>query len=43
MGTYQGLELKMVQSEGLDYTSILSGKWRRYFSWRNFGIFLKLY
>ncbi len=36
VGTYQGLELKMVQAEGLDYASILSGKWRRYFSWRNF-------
>jgi len=42
VGTYQGLELKMVQSEGLDYTSILSGKWRRYFSWRNFWDIFKI-
>lgn len=44
VGTYSGLEVEMVKREGLVYKPILSGKWRRYFSFRNiidvFKVFL---
>jgi UDP-N-acetylglucosamine--N-acetylmuramyl-(pentapeptide) pyrophosphoryl-undecaprenol N-acetylglucosamine transferase len=36
VGTYKGLEKKMVEKVNLRYRAILSGKWRRYFSLKNF-------
>lgn len=46
VGTYDGVEKNMVAKEGIFYKAILSGKWRRYFSFLNildiFKIFLAL-
>jgi UDP-N-acetylglucosamine--N-acetylmuramyl-(pentapeptide) pyrophosphoryl-undecaprenol N-acetylglucosamine transferase len=42
VGTYSGLEVKMVKEEGIIYRPILSGKWRRYFSFENFIDFFKI-
>ena len=36
IGTAFGLEKEIVAREGITYFSIASGKYRRYFSWRNF-------
>ncbi len=35
IGTYSGLEKGIIKKEGLAYSAILSGKWRRYFSFKN--------
>lgn len=41
LGTHRGPERGLVVAEGLEFRSMLSGKWRRYFSWLNFlDIFL---
>lgn len=44
VGTHKGIEKLMVDKEGIPYKAILSGKWRRYFSFLNiidiFKIFL---
>ena len=41
VGTYKGIERVMVEKVNLRYKAILSGKWRRYFSFKNFlDIFL---
>lgn len=37
IGTYDGMEKKLVEDAGLDYEGISSGKLRRYFSWKNFS------
>lgn len=36
IGTKSGPEIEMVKENAIDYISIHSGKWRRYFSWQNF-------
>lgn len=36
VGTNTGVERAVVTDQGLVYHPIASGKWRRYFSWRNF-------
>ncbi len=43
VGTYFGLEVKMVKKEGIIYRPILSGKWRRYFSFKNFIDLFKIF
>lgn len=43
VGTYSGLEVEMVKKEGIVYRPILSGKWRRYFSFKNFIDFFKIF
>ena len=41
LGTKTGPEKTMVEAEGVRFMAIINGKWRRYFSWRNFlDIFL---
>ena len=35
LGTWQGIEKQMVLKEKIRYYSIFSGKFRRYYSWRN--------
>lgn len=37
MGTKNGPEKMMAQNVGINFVAIASGKWRRYFSWKNFG------
>lgn len=37
IGSYEGMEKKLVEDAGLDYYGISSGKLRRYFSWKNFS------
>ena len=36
IGTNKGPEREMLKSVGIEFTSIFSGKLRRYFSWKNF-------
>ena len=36
IGTYDGIEKKLIEAEGIPYYGISSGKLRRYFSMRNF-------
>jgi len=36
VGTYKGIEKSLVSKEGIAFKAILSGKWRRYFSFHNF-------
>lgn len=36
IGTYDGPEFGMVDSAGIPFFAVSSGKFRRYFSWRNF-------
>jgi UDP-N-acetylglucosamine--N-acetylmuramyl-(pentapeptide) pyrophosphoryl-undecaprenol N-acetylglucosamine transferase len=36
IGTKIGLEKKIVEQAGIEFYSIIAGKWRRYFSWQNF-------
>jgi len=36
LGTYRGPEKNMVLAEDINFISVFSGKWRRYFSWQNF-------
>jgi UDP-N-acetylglucosamine--N-acetylmuramyl-(pentapeptide) pyrophosphoryl-undecaprenol N-acetylglucosamine transferase len=36
VGTKNGPEAVMAKSAGINFISIISGKWRRYFSWKNF-------
>ncbi len=36
IGSYTGIEKKMVESEGITYYGISSGKLRRYHDWKNF-------
>ena len=35
MGSKNGIEKNLTQSKGLQYHAIVTGKWRRYRSWRN--------
>ena len=39
LGTKKGPEREMIKELRIKFRPILSGKWRRYFSWRNFFIF----
>jgi UDP-N-acetylglucosamine--N-acetylmuramyl-(pentapeptide) pyrophosphoryl-undecaprenol N-acetylglucosamine transferase len=43
LGTYKGIERGIVEKEGLRYKPILSGKWRRYFSFQNLFDILKVF
>lgn len=43
VGSYQGLEKKMVETEGIPYKAILAGKLRRYFSFQNFFDLFKIF
>ncbi len=43
VGTYNGIERKVAEKENLKYRPILSGKWRRYFSFRNFFDIFKVF
>ena len=43
VGTYTGIEKSLVAKEGLPYRAILSGKWRRYFSFLNFIDIFKIF
>jgi UDP-N-acetylglucosamine--N-acetylmuramyl-(pentapeptide) pyrophosphoryl-undecaprenol N-acetylglucosamine transferase len=43
IGTYKGVERKMVKEEGIRYIPIISGKWRRYFSFLNFLDIFKVF
>ena len=36
IGTYDGIEKKLIEDIGIPYYGISSGKLRRYFSWKNF-------
>lgn len=36
VGSYQGIEARLVQERGVRYKAISTGKLRRYFSWQNF-------
>lgn len=36
IGSYDGIEKKLIQDCGVEYHGISSGKLRRYFSWKNF-------
>lgn len=37
IGTYDGIEKKLIEETGVPYYGISSGKLRRYFSWKNFS------
>jgi UDP-N-acetylglucosamine--N-acetylmuramyl-(pentapeptide) pyrophosphoryl-undecaprenol N-acetylglucosamine transferase len=37
VGSKNGPEQKMAQNEGIKFIAVTSGKWRRYFSWKNFA------
>lgn len=37
VGTKNGPEREMAKSAGFNFVDITSGKWRRYFSWKNFA------
>ncbi len=37
IGTYDGIEKKLIEDVGIPYYGIASGKLRRYFSWKNFS------
>lgn len=43
VGTKKGPEKALVEQESLAFVSILSGKWRRYFSWQNFFDLFKIF
>ncbi|HOZ53539.1 MAG TPA: glycosyltransferase [bacterium] len=43
VGTYSGIEIEMVKREGIIYKPILSGKWRRYFSFKNIFDLFKIF
>jgi UDP-N-acetylglucosamine--N-acetylmuramyl-(pentapeptide) pyrophosphoryl-undecaprenol N-acetylglucosamine transferase len=43
VGTRGGLEKNITETEGIRYTSISSGKLRRYFSWKNFTDIFKIF
>lgn len=43
VGTYSGVEREIVKKEGLIFKPILSGKWRRYFSFKNFIDIFKIF
>ena len=36
IGTYNGIEKKLIEEIGIPYYGIASGKLRRYFDWKNF-------
>lgn len=36
IGSYNGIEKDLIEAEGIKYFGINSGKFRRYFSWKNF-------
>jgi UDP-N-acetylglucosamine--N-acetylmuramyl-(pentapeptide) pyrophosphoryl-undecaprenol N-acetylglucosamine transferase len=42
VGTNSGPEKYLVESSGLQFLPIMSGKWRRYFSWKNFSDIFKI-
>ena len=42
IGSYRGLERKLVERHNLPFEPVISGKLRRYFSFRNFIDFIKL-
>ena len=37
IGSYDGIEKKLITEQGVPYTGIASGKLRRYFDWKNFS------
>ncbi len=37
IGSYEGIEKKLIEAEGIRYYGISSGKLRRYFDWKNFS------
>ncbi len=37
IGSYQGMERKLIEQAGIPYDGISSGKLRRYFDWKNFS------
>ncbi|MCI5741835.1 MAG: undecaprenyldiphospho-muramoylpentapeptide beta-N-acetylglucosaminyltransferase [Lachnospiraceae bacterium] len=37
IGSYEGIERKLIESYGIPYYGISSGKLRRYFDWKNFS------
>lgn len=37
IGTYNGIEKKLIEEIGIPYYGIASGKLRRYFDWKNFS------
>lgn len=43
VGTYKGVEVGLVKKRGLRYKPIISGKWRRYFSFLNFIDIFKIF
>ncbi len=43
IGTHSGIERELVKKEAIEYQSILSGKWRRYFSLLNFIDIFKIF
>ncbi len=36
IGSYEGMEKKLIEAEGVSYAGIATGKFRRYFDWKNF-------
>ena len=36
IGSYEGIEKELITGQGVTYYGIDSGKFRRYFSWKNF-------
>lgn len=42
IGSHGGTEKQLVLAEGLKFEEVFCGKLRRYFSWENFGDFLKI-
>lgn len=36
IGSYEGIEKELITGQGVNYYGISSGKFRRYFSWKNF-------
>ena len=37
IGSYNGIEKKLITEQGISYSGIDSGKLRRYFDWKNFS------
>ncbi len=43
VGSYKGIEKKIIEPEGIRYQSIFAGKFRRYFSFKNFFDLFKIF
>ena len=37
IGSYDGMEKELIEREGIPYKGVSTGKFRRYFSWKNFS------